>query len=303
VELSDIPSVQEIHDKTTGWLVDGLIPMGSLTLLTAPPAGYKTWLALALGGAVSKGADFLDRKTLKTPVVYLDRENRLSVIRDRLGILNLDDRDFLKIWGRWLEDDPPLIGDPRLLEIARRYRPLIIIDSFVRFHSAEENNATQMAKVLEDLLCLVNAGATVVVLHHEGKTPGSRYRGSTDILAGVDAAFAIVKKTNKDGTILTFHCYKHRQVEEFDMTLRPDLKNGRFEVVDDPSTAASLATIERIKETIGKNPGLTQKELMDKAHLPETRGRSILQQGEGVDWYSSRGTGKTRHYHLKPQES
>ncbi len=302
-DVSDIPSVRTIKDAATGWLVEGLILRGSLVLLTAPPAGYKTWLGLALAGAVSTGADFIGRPTVKTPVLYLDRENRLSVIRNRLDILNLDDGGPLTIWGRWIKDSPPLIGDPRFIEIARRDRPLIIVDSFVRFHSAEENNATQMAAVLEDLLLLVNAGATVLVLHHQGKTPGTQYRGSTDILAGVDAAFSIIKTTTKDGTILTLQCYKHRQVEEFDLTLRPDLENGRFEVVDDPSAALLSATIEGIKNAITRNPGMSQKELLEKAGLPETKGREIPQEYDGVRWHSSPGKGKTRHYYLNPQKS
>jgi hypothetical protein len=119
--MSDIPSVQEIEDHANRWLVDGLIPMGSLVLLTAPPAGYKTWLGLHLAGCVSKGAEFLSRTTLKTRVFYLDRENRVPVIRERLSVLKHNDRDFLKVWGRWLSE-PPLIGDKRLIHIARRYR-------------------------------------------------------------------------------------------------------------------------------------------------------------------------------------
>jgi hypothetical protein len=299
-DVSDIPSVREVKDTATRWLVDGLIPRGSLVLLTAPPAGYKTWLALALAGAVSTGADFLGRTTVKTPVLYLDRENRLSVIRNRLDMLNVDDGGPLTIWGRWLKDKPPLIGDPRLIEFARRGRPLIIFDSLVRFHSAQENNATQMAEVSESFMQLTDAGATVAVSHHQGKTPGMKYRGSTDILAGVDVAFAISKKKTKERTILTLDCYKHRDVQEFELTLRPDLENGRFEVVDDPSAALLSATIEGIKSAITRNPGLSQNELLEKADLPETKGRKILQEHDGVHWDSSRGKGKALHYYPNP---
>jgi hypothetical protein len=302
-DISDIPSVRVIKDTATGWLVDGLIPRGSLVLLTAPPAGYKTWLALALAGAVSTGADFLGRPTVETPVLYLDRENRLPLIRNRLDMLHLDDGGPLTIWGRWLKDKPPLIGDPRLIEFARRGRPLIIFDSLVRFHSAQENNATQMAEVSERFMQLTDPGATVVVSHHQGKTPGMKYRGSTDILAGVDVAFAISKNTNKERTILTLDCYKHRDVQEFELTLCPDLENGRFEVLEDPSAEALTATIEGIENTVTRHPGLTQKELLEKADLPETKGRKILQEYDGVHWDSSRGKGKTLHYYPKPQKS
>lgn len=302
-KLSEVPSVREVKDAHQGWLVEGLISRGTLVLLTAPPAGYKTWLALALAGAVSTGADFLGRTTVKTPVLYLDRENRLSVIRNRLDMLNLDDGGPLTIWGRWLKDKPPLIGDPRLIEFARRDRPLIIFDSLVRFHSAQENNATQMAEVSERFMQLADLGATVAVSHHQGKTPGMKYRGSTDILAGVDVAFAISKKKTKERTILTLDCYKHRDVQEFELTLRPDLENGRFEVLEDPSAEALSAMIEGIEKTVTRHPGLSQKALLEKADLPETKGRKILQEYDGVRWYSSRGKGKTRHYFPMPQKS
>src|SRR6185437_2861580 len=107
-------------------------------------------------------------------VLYLDRENPPSVIRDRSKLLDLNS-DFFHIWGHWWEHDPPKIDDPRLIKIARRSRPLIVFDSFVRFHSADENSAKQMAEVLRRLRRLADAGATILILHHQPKTPNSQY--------------------------------------------------------------------------------------------------------------------------------
>jgi hypothetical protein len=303
-DLADIPSLREVDDTEIRWLVDGLIPRNSLVMLTAPPAGYKTWLALAIAGAVSTGTDFLDRKTVQTPVLYLDRENPAAVIRQRLGILQLDDSRHLKIWGRWVPDSPPLLGDPRLVELARKYKPLIIVDSLVRFHDSEENSASTMARISEHLKRLVDAGATVLLLHHQGKNPAVLYRGSSDILAGVDAAFHIEKeKDEKVGIILRLNSYKDRYAEESNLVLRPNFEEGCFELVDDPAEVELAATIEKIEDVIHRNPGISQKELIEKTGLPETKLREILKRGNGNHWDTIQGKGKTLCYYLKSKRS
>jgi len=304
IHLRDIPRTLEIDANQRGWLVDELIPEGSLVLVTAPPGEYKTWLALSLASAVSTGALFLRRKTAETTVLYLDRDNPLRVVCERRRILRLREGKRLKIWGRWLPDSPPEIGDPRHLKFARRYRPLIIFDSFVRFHSAQENSATDMAKVIEALRRLTDAGATVILLHHRGKSETSRYRGSTDIHAGVDVAFAIeTRKKRNSPPILTLHCFKHRLLEEFQLTLRPNLKNGCFEIIDDPSAANTIAIVKKVQALIKKIPGITQQELIKRCGLPETNGRDLLLREDGKFWFTKRGEKKSLRYYLTKEDA
>lgn len=95
----EIPQLCQLTDESLTWSVHGMIPRGSITLLTGPPGGYKTWLALVLAKSVSEGTQFLGLGTLKTPVLYLDNENPSTVIRDRQRILNLSDGYFLKLLG------------------------------------------------------------------------------------------------------------------------------------------------------------------------------------------------------------
>lgn len=295
----EIPSLRQYENASAVWTVAGLIPQFSLVLLAAPPGGYKTWFALSLAGAVSQGTEFLGRKTVRAPVLYLDRENPLSVILQRRALLNLDDSSMLKIWGKWLEDSPPLIGSPRLEEFARSQRPLIILDSFLRFHSSDENSAGEMSSVLDQLKHLTILGATVLLLHHQAKTKNSLYRGSTDILAAADAAFEISKTKSKQETILTLSCFKHRLVEEHLPTFSFVLRNGALQLTaSDVSDDFSVFT-DKIKETIAKIPGMTQSQIIQQVNLPEAKGRKILQQGDGKDWIVKRGNGKTLRYFLK----
>jgi archaellum biogenesis ATPase FlaH len=298
-DLQAIPTISQIEADDVNWLVEGMILQGSINLLTAPPGGFKTWLSLSLGGAVSTGTDFLSFKTVKTMVLYLDRENPPSVISERRDILKLHGGHF-HVWGHWWKHAPPDIDDPRLIEIVRRHRPLIILDSLVRFHSADENSAKQMAKVFRRLRVLADAGATILILHHVPKTKNSQYRGSTDILAGVDAAFELCKEKSKNDTVLSLKCFKHRLIPETTIKIRLNWQEGCFEAVDDDSAnAIPPAVIETIKTVITKHPRITQTRLIRKAKLPETNGRKILLQGNGIHWVAKRGTGTTLHYDLK----
>lgn len=298
-DLNAVPTISQIKSNKVSWLVEGMILQGSINLLTAPPGGFKTWLALSLGGAVSTGTEFLGFKTERTRVLYLDRENPPSVISERRDILNLDG-DLFNVWGHWWKHAPPDINDPRLIEIVRRHRPLITLDSLVRFHSADENSAKQMARVLRRLRILADAGATILLLHHLAKTQTSQYRGSTDILAGVDAAFELRKEKTTNDTVFSLRCFKHRLIQETIIKIRLNLREGRFELVDDDSSnAIPAAMIENIKAVIARHRRITQMDLLEKAELPETNGRKILLQGDGIHWFTEHRKGTTLHYYLK----
>jgi hypothetical protein len=292
-----IPTISEIENSTSRWLIKDMLQEGTINLLTAPPGGFKTWLSTWMGGCVSTGADCLGHETVRTKVLYLDRENPPSVIRERREILKLSGERF-RVWGHWWKHKPPDIDDPRLMQLARRHRLFIIIDSFVRFHSADENSSKQMAKVLRRLRALADAGATILVLHHQAKTRGSQYRGSTDILAGVDAAFELHREKGKGDPTFTLRCFKHRLIQETTTTIRLNLQKGCFEALGDLSNAISPDVVEKIQAVIASNYRITQKDLLRKADLPETSGRKILQQGDGIHWVSKRGDGTTLHYRL-----
>ena len=182
----------------------GLIPARGITVIAGEAGAWKTWLAFALARAVTLGGDFLDRRTSVAQVLYLDRENPLSLIRDRLQVLLGGASDF-RPWGLWCTDEPPMIGDPRLLEFAKDGL-LIIFDSMIRFHGADENSATEMDQVMARLRQLTTVGASVVVLHHKAKSDTSSYRGSSDIVAGADAVFALAKRDD----LLELRTFKNR---------------------------------------------------------------------------------------------
>jgi hypothetical protein len=288
----DIPDIFTLSAPATEGLVEGILPRGSVTLLAGEPGSYKTWLALALLRGVAAGGKFLGRKCAQASVLYLDRENPLAVMRERLAVLGIDSLAAppagadSRVWGGWLGDAPPAIGDVRLLEITRARRPLIVFDSLIRFHAAaDENSATAMAAVMADLRTLANAGATVVALHHKPKSEGSHYRGSSDIAGGVDTAWAVSR--DRDPGLLRLECFKSRYAEEFSLTLRPELGSmGDFLVTDSPEASTEQTDVEKLAETIRSNPGQPKERVIEASGVAQRRGRVLLARFEGQLWNS-----------------
>ena len=306
-EFFDIPLTTTLPKQKIRWLVAGLIPESELILITGLPASFKSFLVGALAAAVSEGRDFLGRKTKQTAVLLLDRDNPLHIITQRLETFNISEGDRFRVWGNWVGDVPPTIGDPRIEEIARNHHLLIIFDSFVRFHAADENSAKEMAVVMAELRKLVTAGATVVVIHHSPKQnpkPSRNqkqkptYRGSSDIYAGIDVAFSLSVDRETNPPRLTLECFKQRAIEEFTITFRPDFAHGRFEVVADSAVRESDKIIEKLKAVILAEPGLCQEEVIRQSKLRgEHRISKILNDWENIHWRVEHPRGKTKTYY------
>lgn len=274
----------------------------------------KTWFALLAALAVVRGGTFLGRACRAAPVLYLDRENPVALVYQRLaklGALPLDPQaprvksfvpQGLRLWGGWCADPPPLLGDGRLLEIARAVKPFLVVDSLIRFHEMDENSATGMATVMGALRALCNAGASVLVLHHKPKNSSSHYRGSSDIHAGADVNFSLSRNAEK-GT-LRLACFKNRHQPETTLLLRPDFDgSGDYHLVDPESEAAeaereaSNEDAQKLFELIQGSPGMNTTELTEAASLPEKRALRLLREFEGQLWRVESGPHGARCYY------
>ena len=218
-------------------------------------------------------------------------ENPLPLIWERAALLGLDESERFRIWGGWCDDPPPMIGDPRLLKFARDAKPLFVFDSFIRFHQADENSASEMARVMSYLRELANAGASVLVQHHRPKSEGSKYRGSSDIHAGVDTAFAM--SYDRESSLLKIQCFKNRLGQEFSFTVRPDLEHsGQFVLTDAPEVSTQREEIEKLAAVISESPGLPQGEVVRRSGLPQRRAMFLLKQNSKGLWRIKRAEKK-----------
>src|SRR5262249_4042018 len=180
---SSIPDIFSVEVPDVDYIAPDLFPRGNVVLVKGNPGCGKSFVALKLAVSIAMGTEFLGRSCERLPVLIVVKENPIQLQRQRLRILANGPVLLLNIWGGWLPDPPPRLGDPRLLRIAKEEKPVIILDSLVRFHDADENDASEMRTVMPHVRRLADAGATIIVLHHKPKSDESLYRGSSDILA------------------------------------------------------------------------------------------------------------------------
>jgi hypothetical protein len=180
-------------------------------------------LAYYIAGCVAHGESFLGRSVKKCPGLYLDGENPLFVVEQRLYDLGIESTRNLAVWGGW-NDSPPLgPGSGIVIDFAKRGDSLIIYDSLVEFHTGSEQSATETRAFMRQLRHLANQGAAVILLHHTGKSESSKvYRGSSDIKAAVDMAYLLERTSLDEGMLgeLTLKCFKRRLAKGPKLSMR-----------------------------------------------------------------------------------
>lgn len=164
------------YAKDVTWLVPGLIPQQGAVIIGGQEGVGKSWLALDLATATSRGLPWLGAlPTRKCRVLYLDEESSPQLLKRRLSRLlkgqeapGADDLVF-RVGGGVNFSDPTWIEG---FTASLRAKPvdLIIVDSLVRSHRGEENSSTELAKVFGAVKRLISEhGVSVLFLDHESK--------------------------------------------------------------------------------------------------------------------------------------
>ena len=208
----------------------------------------------------------------------------------------MSESDHLRIWGGWATEPPPDLDDPRLGQFAREHRLLIIFDSLLRFHEAEENSAKEMAQVMAKLRKLVTAGASVIVLHHSPKSEPRKnsYRGSSEIHAGVDRVYQSFRYKKSDRPTLTLDCFKNRTGREFKIAVRPDFANGQFEVISDTCERETDHDTATLKAVIQTHPWTELGRIIECSGLAEHKVARALKLGDKIHWRIEPGSKKEK---------
>jgi hypothetical protein len=175
------------------WVVESLIPTGSLSLLSGREKAGKSLFLIDLVASVAGGEPFLDRETSAGPAMLLFLEDHPGDVRDRMRKRAQDQSQlpvyFLPADGsladvRFSLTDGTSLG--RLAETVERYQlRLLAIDPLRETHDLAENDADQMAPIIRPLRQLAHQlNVAIVLAHHQNKSGESR--GSTAIRASVD---------------------------------------------------------------------------------------------------------------------
>jgi archaellum biogenesis ATPase FlaH len=280
--ISEIPSIRTFATQKIEFLVEGLIAVGTVTAITGESGCGKSTLATALASAVERGVPFAGLPTRRCPVLMLDRENPVSVIAERFDRLGIDDSPNFIVWGGWCLEEatdptsPLVVGWVESLEP----KPLIIVDSFVAFNSGDENDATQTRSYMQGFRRLADLGATVIVIHHGGKSESNKdYRGSSDIKASIDVGLHLANLGDPSRlSSMRLRSFKSRFTVQRELILH--YTSSGFQIDLRP---LSKSNEELLTDLLVANPGVTAsefEELASRIEVSRGRARDFLATGK-----------------------
>jgi hypothetical protein len=296
--FEDVPDIFTLDVPPVDPIVPALgINRNSIVLWTGADGDGKTYLVEAMGVEVARGGEFLGMRCQKCPVLYLDLENAAHTVQDRLRAMTGEKSlAELRVWGIWNEQQPPMAGSPLLLNICRETRPVIILDPFRYFHSAEENDSTAMAAVMQYLRACAAHGAAIIILHHPAKSEGSTGRGSSAIRGACDLAF--LHSLDKESGLITLKVDKNRNGESRTITLRADFEEGKFEVTEAPFITRRNDEYARLEQIIREEPGISQNTIIKKFGGMTARCCRLLQECVGARWVTRQGPNRSKCFYL-----
>ena len=207
------------------WLVDGLFPIGAMSVIGARPKVGKSTLARWLAVAVARGADFFGRDVVQGRVLYTNFEEGQHRVADHFRKFGIKATDELLL----SFVPPPRDGIAWLTKQVMEYEPvLVIVDPMMDIipNVTDISDYVPMSRELGKFLRLAHdMDSHICFLHHGTKADTNQGRellGSTAILARSDCTILIGKDDKSHRSIYTIQ----RDGDDIDpaveLTLEPD---------------------------------------------------------------------------------
>jgi AAA domain/CHC2 zinc finger len=193
-----VPQFREHAADHIDWLVEGLIQHGANGMVISRPKSGKSFTILDLAIALASGQKWLDffvPKRVKTALVSREDHSGLTQWRERKisegrGLSSLDLDGWLHINAKGLKPkimlDYP--DDVKLLiaDLKRYQTEFLILDVMRVLHGAEENDNTEMQKIIDVLNHIQEeTKASICLIHHDNKREDAslteRARGASAI--------------------------------------------------------------------------------------------------------------------------
>jgi archaellum biogenesis ATPase FlaH len=267
--VKDIPSVRECGGTAIEYIREPELPKGAVVALTGDSGSGKSTLVTAWA------------RDAGVPVLFLDRENPVTVIIDRLQRLGFEDGPHLRFWGGWLPEQAPLPDSSAVIEWVKSCspNPLLVVDSLIAFHGGDENDAGQTRAFMHRCRRVADLGATVVVIHHDGKSETAKdFRGSSDFKAAIDLGFHVANFGDGRLDKIVLRPFKVRIQVAGEISY--DYADGRF--IRRGRSETQQPTCEQLTTILRLNPGVTSRkfeELAISRNIGRQRARDFVSAG------------------------
>jgi hypothetical protein len=269
------------------WLIEGVLPTNSISVLFGLPAAYKSFLATDWCLSIATGADWAGRKVKQGTAVYVAAEGATGYkLRFRSW---KEEHSFAGRAGVYLLPGAVQLHDEKEVAaflasmVDEGISPILVtFDTLSRcFVGAEENSAASMSLLVEAAEKIRRStGATVLLVHHANKG-GEVERGSIALRAGIDVLM-VAKKDERNVQRMVLRCKKMKDAPDFDpMHFRfvPRGDSGVLIVADAPkrqaNTLSGLGKREETALSVLSPTGMKHREWKQAAELANVAGGSF----------------------------
>ena len=200
------------------WLVKGVLPAHSFSVLYGPSGIGKSFVALDLAYSVGLGNSWYSHEVVQGDVLYVSAGEGgygLKYRRNAWRQFNATETENVSYGLEAVQ----LANAAHVKQFLRAIDEpdLIILDTLARCAvGVDENSVDGMGQVVQGIDTIrEETGAAVMVVHHSGKPDKegrSTYRGSTALEAAADTMIEVAKDSK--GRLL-LNCHKQKEAREF----------------------------------------------------------------------------------------
>jgi archaellum biogenesis ATPase FlaH len=251
--------------KDEEWIAENMIIHKGLHFIAAASGSGKSWLGIDLAIACATGRPWCHFiETTQTKVLYINEEIETRKFWGRFCMMHPTDiPDLHIIQKKNTKVDKPFHMNTLVNYVKNHQIGLVVVDTFVRVHSMDENDNGAVAKLYDRFQELIDAGAAVVILHHNKKlAPGSAItqdtmRGASDLAAQADMVLSIYHDI--EAKTYDVRTVKHRHIGEDDWVNFVYKLNseqpGQIAIEQVANAGTESDVLDRIVQFVADNPG------------------------------------------------
>jgi hypothetical protein len=234
-----------LNIKPPEFLIDGFLVKDSIAMLGGPVAQRKSIIALNIAHALCTGEPlfgYFNVAEKPTRTVYLCPEMGAASFVKRIKQIGLGGYVGKTLFIQTMSEQSTVLDE---LD-GELPGAVVIVDTITRFIEGDENKSEDMRRFAQKVFRLVNAGATVVLLHHSKKgSSGSLddgLRGSSELAAFVDSCWVTeLEDTTKPYESLSkMRNVKQRDFESDPFRLKPAPGSFYLTMDGDPAPEAVI---------------------------------------------------------------